>query len=147
MPPLHLHSFLLGVVAARVYMEDRILGRRRNGNLLALSGIAVNLFALGGGVELLGHVIRPLGWPFPFGHNGLFSPVWGVVLLGLAHGAPSLRWMGARPLVRLGDASYGLYILHFPVYHAMGSDAPLPEIASLDFGERRGPHVGYASRS
>jgi peptidoglycan/LPS O-acetylase OafA/YrhL len=122
LPPLHLPSFLVGVVAARLFLEDRASGRRRSGGWLALAGFVPVLFAFGAGVELVAHrIFGFVVWPFPLGHNGMLSPAWGLVLFGLAHGGAPSRWLAVRPLVRLGNASYGLYILHFPVFDAVES--------------------------
>jgi peptidoglycan/LPS O-acetylase OafA/YrhL len=119
-PPFHLPSFLIGVVTARIFVRD--LGGRapRGGGLLALAGFLPIAFTLGGGLEFVGqHGITLARWPFPFTHNGLLAPAWALLLLGLARGCAAARWLSAPPLVRLGEASYALYILHFPVFDAV----------------------------
>src|SRR6185295_6793308 len=95
---------------------DRAGGRKRQGGLIALAGFLPVVFALGDGVQFIGtHGVTFLRHPVPFTHNGLLAPAWALVVFGLAHGGVPARWLGARPLVRLGEASYGLYILHAPI--------------------------------
>jgi len=121
LPPLHLPSFLLGIIGARVFMHDRATGRRRAGDLLTVAGLLPIGYVLVGGIEL---VSGKTGFSLPlfcFGHNGLLAPAWALVLLGLSHSGPWFRWLGCSTLVRLGNASYGLYILHYPVYDAVSA--------------------------
>lgn len=117
LPPLHLPSFLIGIVTARIYAEDRAVGRKRRGSILTLASLAPILFTFAAGFERIAATHGIELWLFPYGHNGLLSPAWAVLILGMAHGGA--RWLGTRPFVRLGDASYGLYILHFPFYDAV----------------------------
>jgi peptidoglycan/LPS O-acetylase OafA/YrhL len=117
LPPLHLPSFLIGIVTARIYAEDRAVGRRRSGSLLTVVSLVAIAFTFAAGFERIAERGGIELWLFPYGHNGLLSPVWALLILGIAHGGA--RWLGARPFVRLGDASYGLYILHFPFYDAV----------------------------
>jgi len=113
LPPLHLPSFLIGMLTARVFRGDYRSGRLRPGALIALAGFVPVVFALGGGIQFLGtHGLPFFVHPVPFTHNGLMAPAFALVVFGLAHGGAP--WLGTRPLVRVGEASYGLYILHAP---------------------------------
>src|SRR5207237_536668 len=54
--------------------------------------------------------------PYPLLHNGLLVPLFAALVFGLAQGGGVLgRALASRPLVALGDASYALYILQFPL--------------------------------
>lgn len=117
LPPLHLPSFIIGITAAKVLLADREAGLRRPGGLISAVALAPVVFCLLGGLE---HV-RPsrfLRWPFPLAHDGLLAPAWGLLLVGLSHPSALARFLSRAPLGRLGVASYGLYILHFPLYDA-----------------------------
>jgi peptidoglycan/LPS O-acetylase OafA/YrhL len=46
--------------------------------------------------------------------NGIFMPFLGLVLFGLAR-SKSRIWNNAA-FVRLGDASYSIYLLHIPIF-------------------------------
>jgi peptidoglycan/LPS O-acetylase OafA/YrhL len=121
LPPLHLPSFLAGMLAARVFVADRERGQNRAAGLMALAALVPIVFALGDGVRFIGrHAIPVLVHSVPFTRNGLLTPAWALLVFGLAHGGAP-RWLSARPIVRLGDASYGLYILHVPVFRAVAT--------------------------
>ncbi len=58
--------------------------------------------------------------PYPLLHNGLLLPLFAVIVLGLASGRGALtRFLSIPRFVRLGEASYCLYILHNPVWEAL----------------------------
>lgn len=79
---------------------------------------------------------RPRGWMLPVGlagwvvallavpdraqlaaHNGLFAPLHGLVLLGIAAGGGRLgRALAWRPLARGGEAGFAIFLLHVPIY-------------------------------
>lgn len=120
LPPLHLPSFLIGMLTARIFHSDRARGRKRRSGLIVLGGFLPIVCALGDGVHFLGkHGMPFFVHPVPFTHNGLLAPAWALVVFGLAHGGTPARWLGSRPIVRVGEASYGLYILHAPFKHAV----------------------------
>jgi peptidoglycan/LPS O-acetylase OafA/YrhL len=119
-PLFRLPSFIIGILTANIFMRGAPGPARQGGAALAFVGLVPIAFTFGGGLELLGrHGFGLLSWPFPFTHNGLLAPAWALVVLGLARGCTVARWLSSRPLVRLGDASYALYILHFPLFDAV----------------------------
>lgn len=57
--------------------------------------------------------------PYPSLHNGLFAPVFGLLILSIASDTDWLDW---KPMAVLGEASYSLYILSEPleaIYHSV----------------------------
>jgi peptidoglycan/LPS O-acetylase OafA/YrhL len=104
-PLFRLTEFIFGIALCRlrVLAEGRPLARRSRN--WALGIIAAAFAALAFAAPYV---------PYPFLHNGLLMPVWALVILVFADAAPN-AWLGGRVLVLLGEASYGMYILHFPV--------------------------------
>ncbi|MGC3998234.1 MAG: acyltransferase [Anaeromyxobacter sp.] len=64
--------------------------------------------------------------PYLLLHNGLLVPLYAVTVVGLAQGGRLARALGSRPLAALGDASFALYALQFPLWHwaRVLADAP-----------------------
>jgi len=110
-PLLRLPEFLFGVVIARVHIRARASGDAsplfRRPTLIYGSATVV----------LLVVTILQEHLPHLLLHVGLLSPAFGVLILGMSRGEdPFQRLLSTKPLVLLGEASYGLYILHVPLY-------------------------------
>jgi peptidoglycan/LPS O-acetylase OafA/YrhL len=50
--------------------------------------------------------------PYPILHDGLLTPAFAALIVGLALKPAWMRWMEAQPLIVLGNASYSFYLLH-----------------------------------
>jgi peptidoglycan/LPS O-acetylase OafA/YrhL len=104
-PLTHLATFVAGMCAARLFTLERRACER-----WALLMIAAGLAGLAAFPLLPEAALR-------YHHNGLFTPLFVLLVLGLAsaHGRPIARALAWRPLEFLGDISYGIYILQIPV--------------------------------
>jgi peptidoglycan/LPS O-acetylase OafA/YrhL len=117
-PLVRLPEFLFGVALGRLYLADPAVGKRPGAWSLAACAAALALLAaLAGSPDALRHSI--------FLHNGLLTPLYGVLIYGVARGRPGglARALSWGPLVLLGEASYGLYILHVPVRNLLEAAA------------------------
>jgi len=98
-PLLHLNEFLIGIYAGLVYLKG--INKKEF------------LFFLGSFIFLFFYL--PLIPEFNAAHhNGLLAPIFAILILG----ASKLKTiiLSNKLLVKLGDASYGIYILQFPIY-------------------------------
>ena len=50
--------------------------------------------------------------PYPIMHSGLVAPAFALLIFGFATQPAWSRFLAARPLLLLGEASYSLYLLH-----------------------------------
>ena len=57
--------------------------------------------------------------PYVLVHGGLFTPVWSLVILGLAGTSSLARIFSVRPLVAVGTSTYALYLLHFNLFQLL----------------------------
>ena len=57
--------------------------------------------------------------PYILVHGGLFTPVWSLVILGLAGTSPLASAFSARPLLAIGSSTYALYLLHFNLFQLL----------------------------
>lgn len=115
-PLTRLPEFLFGVVLGWCFVRERAAGEvKGSGGALALLGAAL-LMAAGAAGERI---------PYPLMHNALLAPASGLLVYGLARGGGWLGWGLSRPsVVRLGAASYALYLLQFPVGEAVAKLEP-----------------------
>jgi peptidoglycan/LPS O-acetylase OafA/YrhL len=104
---LHAPSFLFGAAAGQLMLQLRA---RPAARWLARSS-ALALFTV--------VAVLSLGPRLPFLalFNGLIMPLFAWLLVGLSIApSPAARLLGDQRLVLLGEASYGVYILHWPIH-------------------------------
>lgn len=107
-PASRLGDFALGMLAARLYVRLRSRRDRvRAGLVLAAGGgVAVPLLML-----WRGHLYTPASFDLSYA-----LPAAALVLgLALSDEAPALRWLAHPALLRLGEASYALYLIQTTV--------------------------------
>jgi peptidoglycan/LPS O-acetylase OafA/YrhL len=104
-PITHLATFVAGMCAARLFTL----------RMAACERWAMPMFA----AALAGLAALPLipDAAVRYHHNGLFVPLFSLLVLGLAAGRSRgiVRVLAWRPLEFLGEISYGLYILQLPI--------------------------------
>ena len=105
-PIFHLPDFLMGIAASRAF--DLLTDKRR-----APAGKWLYGAGLLGSAALIGYAQYLPKW---IALGTLLRPLNAVLLLGLGLGGGWIaQALSARPLVYLGKASYGMYILHIPI--------------------------------
>jgi peptidoglycan/LPS O-acetylase OafA/YrhL len=116
-PLLRLPEFVIGICCGVLFLSKPMPIKQRSmwiGVLLCLASIPL--------------LVR---LPWLLVSNGLLAPLFGVVILGLSDSAGlAARLLSNRILVLLGQASFSLYLLHFPVFFWMSFAAtrgPLAE--------------------
>ncbi|MFT7709709.1 acyltransferase family protein [Clavibacter tessellarius] len=107
-PVTHLFDFLIGVVAALVFLrggrEWLMLGQRR---ALTLTAALVAIVALS--------LIVPLRPAYL-----LLTPFFAILVVALAVAPKNgYSWLAARWLLLLGEASFALYLIHVPLMNLM----------------------------
>jgi peptidoglycan/LPS O-acetylase OafA/YrhL len=102
LPLLHVPAFLIGALAGWWYLQSKSPVPR---GLTAFAVLALGVALCAG------------DWlPSPMLHNGLLAPLFAVVICGTASADGIVaRCLGHRTFVLLGDASYALYLLHYPI--------------------------------
>ena len=119
-PLLRLPDFVIGVLLGRAFklgLEARI-PRKRLAWLAFTAIVAVLAFVP--------------GIPHPLLANGLLTPLFACLILGLTKDRGLLSYLLARPvIVKLGEASYGIYILQIPVSYLL--EAPPPHHSLMVF--------------
>ena len=104
-PLVRLPEFVMGVIAGRLFLLEGDAPRPWHARL-----------ELGAAAALLGVLLASVWIPYPLLHNGLLAPAFAALVYALARGAgPLSHALSTRVLVRLGEASFALYILHVPL--------------------------------
>jgi peptidoglycan/LPS O-acetylase OafA/YrhL len=114
-PLPHLYVFLLGILLAKVFVRiGHIPSQARHLQqwapaMLILAVLAILLIPITG-----------LDKQEALLQHGLLAPVFAVAILGFASGSPLVTKLFSRPwLVLLGEASYALYLIHYPIHSAL----------------------------
>ena len=111
LPISHLSTFLLGIALARW----QVLNVHR---VQSWPTWAVSLLLVSAGTETAFFVLCPELVPKQFLNDGLLAPIFAQVILAVSvNGRWPARLFGIRILRELGDASYALYLFHFPILH------------------------------
>ena len=113
-PLVRLPDFLAGVLLGVAYLRLDLVEALR-ARPWVRRGLLLAALMLGGLlVELRRHV------PWELLHNGLFLLPFGLLLVALAPGEGTLARLMAYPLpILLGEASYAVYLFHWPLHDAM----------------------------
>lgn len=107
-PVAYLCTFLAGLTLGRLHdaVQFQVRGRLWAGTVgFLLAWVAV-------------YHIAP-NVPYILVHGGLLTPVWSLLILGLAGPSPLARIFSIRPLVAVGTSTYALYLLHFNVFQLL----------------------------
>ncbi len=105
-PLIHLSDFLMGIAACRAFELLTERGAVCSGKWLYGIGLVGSAVIIGYGQFV----------PKSISMNTLLRPMNALLLLGLGMGGGWVaRGLSTRPIVFLGKASYGMYILHVPI--------------------------------
>jgi peptidoglycan/LPS O-acetylase OafA/YrhL len=109
LPLLRIPEFILGMGAALVFLPMREGGAtRQNDAILMVTFSLIGILAFS--------AWQPAFFPKYFPVFYLQAPFFAVLILGLAlMERPVLGILNQRWLVRLGEASYSLYLVHLPI--------------------------------
>ena len=111
-PLLHVPTFVLGILLADVFHAQ--LADPANGSRVLRRPLLLGALGLGA-IALV--VSRPVSAFHPLIHNGLLSPAFAAVMLAVAlKASPVSVALSGPTLVRLGEASFGIYILQAPLW-------------------------------
>ena len=114
-PVAYLCTFLAGLTLGRLHEAAALSERSRL--LLGIAGFASAWF-------VCYHLTTRL--PYILVHGGLLTPVFAMIILGLAGPGPLASVFSIRPLVAVGASTYCLYLLHFNVFQLL-HDHHVPE--------------------
>jgi peptidoglycan/LPS O-acetylase OafA/YrhL len=104
-PGAYLCTFLAGLTLGHLH-EAAALSRRAR-VVVGVSGFALAWFACY-------HLTDRM--PYILVHGGLLTPIFALIILGLAGPSSLASIFSIRPLVVVGASTYALYLLHFNVY-------------------------------
>jgi peptidoglycan/LPS O-acetylase OafA/YrhL len=104
-PAPYLCTFTAGVLLARLHAMLRLSPRQRT--LLALAALTALTLFLAFAVD---HV------PYVIVHGSLLLPIFATLLLGLAGPNPIASIFAWGPIVKVGETTFSLYLLHFNAF-------------------------------
>jgi peptidoglycan/LPS O-acetylase OafA/YrhL len=128
-PYLRVFDFLLGAVAARLFMIERHGGTAASNRWSALG--AASLFALSLIFAFDACGILRQSWPFLnyLRESHLYAAPLAVLLYASAHRPATLSWFGSPLATSIGERSYAIYLSQFfgPGIYGLFGFALIPE--------------------
>ena len=103
-PFVHLPEFSIGVLAARLFSATGGFTRAHADYAFAFSTAIIVM------ILLLGYSI-----PYPVTHTGLLAPLLAILIASIASGAFIDKILKPKWFVLLGQSSFALYMLHWPL--------------------------------
>jgi peptidoglycan/LPS O-acetylase OafA/YrhL len=108
-PLLRLAEFAVGIVLGCTFLERKPVKPE------AASTLGWELLAILSGLVPIVLLTQPHVLPYPIIHNGILLPVWACLIYSLAASSRIRGVLGTKWLLLLGEASYGFYILQYPL--------------------------------
>jgi peptidoglycan/LPS O-acetylase OafA/YrhL len=105
-PLVRLPEFFVGVMAGRLFLLTGGL-KPKTSTAIFLVGCALLLSGL-----LLGHKL-----PYPIINSGLLAPLLALIVSSLASGGLGARLFRPKWFILLGQSSFCLYMLHWPIWN------------------------------
>ena len=106
-PLWHLSTFFVGMATARLILNGSIKSFFNDYSLLFL---ALSL-------AIFGYVLFVPNPILKYIHNGLLSPLFSLFIIALFYDTSLLnRFLSLKPISKLGDLSYGLFIFQYPLW-------------------------------
>ena len=106
-PLFHINAFIFGMAACVVLKRNQ--DKFQLSNFLSSSIFIITCL-------ILFFIIATDNFFLPWGHNGLFSPIFILLIISLQLNAGVIaKLFSLRPMVFLGEISFGIYILQYPV--------------------------------
>jgi peptidoglycan/LPS O-acetylase OafA/YrhL len=119
-PLVRLPEFVVGMLTGRLFLSRR--NNRRLGSLCVIGGTATIVV-----ITILAARI-----PNPMISAGFLSPAFAAIIFGVAQQPPWTRFLAFPQFVRLGEASYSLYLMHsFVMAKAFEAMSYLPHAARV----------------
>ena len=112
LPVMHLPTFALGILLARSHTLQRERKDRppiRPSHAYAVLALSIAGLLLSVPLQSLFHVPNPY-------NDGMMAPIFALIVWALSATPTALsRLLCARGLIALGNASYALYLIHYPI--------------------------------
>lgn len=113
LPFLHLNSFLVGMLSGYYYRKQNLIFIKNNAILLFIISLSIIVY-FATMTELY------------ITNSGLLSPIFSLLILSIALiGTPMQNFLSKNIFILLGEISYCIYIIHWPIWLIMEKYNPI----------------------
>lgn len=124
-PLWHFNTFLIGILCAKYILKQKESTSQYFLKPFILLSIGIIAFFILLGTD---NIIKP------YTHNGLMAPVFFLIIAGLAIDKSSFStFLGNKFFILLGNASYAIYLLQWPVYILLCAIIGQEKLEGLNF--------------